>query len=79
MTDLAKAFVDAVSVMKPGEALTWDQFFDAHGVPADARTDFAIAAIYKQAMEKYGWKPGGSNDQNKPEAGQEHTLRDTEA
>ena len=41
--------------LEEGSTLTWDNFFDTQGVPKEDRGDFVVAAILKQACEKYGF------------------------
>ena len=56
--DLAKIFVQTVANLEEGSTFTWDDFFDANNVHRQCRSNFAIAAIYKQAIEKYGYTVG---------------------
>lgn len=49
MSDLVAKFIEAASQPVPP---TWEEFFDANGIPKEARTDFACAAILKQALER---------------------------
>lgn len=51
-TNLAESFVKKRAELlsnQGGEEYTWDDFFDEHNVPADCRSDFAVAAILHQA------------------------------
>ena len=42
-----------VKLLDSGEFkdMTWDDFFDKHGVPVEARTDMAVASIMNGAIE----------------------------
>jgi hypothetical protein len=45
-SELVQAFIDALRTGKP---ITWDEFFDSQNVSEDMRSDFASAAILRQA------------------------------
>jgi len=49
--DLAKIYLEKTKDPDLPENYTWDNFFDEVGVPKEARSDFAAAAILKQAKE----------------------------
>lgn len=46
--DLSK---EAAKCILAGENMTIDQFLDRHNVPKKYRTDFAVAAMMKQAIK----------------------------
>ena len=47
--NLAEQYVKKIKSLPPESNYTWDDFFDEMKVPVESRTDFAVAAILKQA------------------------------
>lgn len=52
--DLAKEFAEFAKGLPDDCELTIDDFFNIYKVPKEQRSDFLVAAMLKQAREKYG-------------------------
>lgn len=60
--NLAEQYVKKIKSLAPESNYTWNDFFDELKVPKTFRSDFAVAAILKQAKDISG---GSSRESNK--------------
>lgn len=50
--DLPKILADFMKELPDDSEMTFDDFFEVTNIPKDQRSDFAVAAMLKQAKER---------------------------